>query len=268
MTEESRNVVELEHVHAGYGNEDVIKDVSLSIREGEFLGIIGPNGGGKTTLLRVILGLLKPRTGKVRVFGLPAEKAHGRIGYVPQYSSIDPQYPIRVMDVAMMGRLGRIGLRPFYSKEDKTAAANALEYVGMLSESKTHFSNLSGGQKQRVLIARALATEPEILLLDEPTASVDKSMEENIFELLKELNRKVTIVLVSHDIGFISSYVKKIACLNRTLIYHDAKELTPEMLQAVYECPIDIIAHGVPHRVFPHHACGQNEPEKQKPNGG
>ena len=252
MPQEEALALELKKVRAGYGNQNILKDISLSLEEREFLGIIGPNGGGKTTLFRVILGILKPRSGSVRVFGLPPSRGRQLVGYVPQHLQYDRQFPIRVWDVVLMGRLGKLGLRPFYSTEDKKAAQEALQQVKMEEFRERQFSELSGGQQQRVLIARALCTRPKLLLLDEPTASVDTKMQTSIYELLQELNQDMAIMLVTHDIGVLSTYVKKIGCLNRYLIYHDDRQLTQEMLEAAYECPVDLIAHGVPHRVFSH----------------
>lgn len=251
--------VELKHVCARYGNEEILHDVSIKLDANEFLGIIGPNGGGKTTLLKVLLGLLPPSEGQVKIFGKPASKSRNIIGYVPQYAKFDRNFPIDVWNVVLMGRLGSLGFKPFYTPNDKRTAEESLKKVGMWSFKDRKISNLSGGQIQRVFIARALSAKPRLLLLDEPTASVDKKNQESIFELLKDLNKYVTIVLVSHDVGFISSYVKKIACLNRYLIYHEGKELTDEMMEAAYQCPVDIIAHGHPHRVLPYHKHPDDE---------
>ncbi len=247
-----KEAIGLDNVSVSYGDTQVLKDVSVSLDEGEFLGIIGPNGGGKTTLLKVILGLLEPDAGKVNIYGKRPKKASGRLGYVPQYSNFDAQFPIDVWNVVLMGRVGRLGWKPFYSKKDKRMAKKALKKVDLLGQKDRQISNLSGGQQQRALIARALASEPNILLLDEPTASIDEKVQSSIYELLRELNEDggKTIVLVSHDIGVISSYVKKVACLNKYFIYHGSDELTPEMIEASYECPVDLVAHGHPHRVF------------------
>jgi zinc transport system ATP-binding protein len=242
----------LNHVSAGYDHHDILRDVNVSVEERDFLGIIGPNGGGKTTLLKVILGLLKPRMGEVRVLGKPPVQARKFIGYVPQYIQYDRQFPIRVWDVVLMGRLGKLGMRPFFSERDRDVAMDALRKVQMEEFRDHQLSQLSGGQQQRILIARALCTEPKLILLDEPTASIDKKMQSSIYELLQELNEKATIILVTHDIGVLSAYVKKIGCINKHFIYHDSKELTKDMLEAAYECPVDLIAHGVPHRVFSH----------------
>ena len=244
--------LELDNIRAGYDRHDILKDVSLTVEENEFLGIIGPNGGGKTTLLKVILGILRPTSGTVAVFGQSPVKARRMIGYVPQYIHYDRQFPISVWDVVLMGRMGKLGRRPFFSREDKDAALDALRGIQMEEFRDRQLSTLSGGQQQRVLIARALCTEPKLILLDEPTASIDKRMQKSIYELLLELNESATIILVTHDIGVLSTYVKKIGCINQYFIYHGTKELTNDMLEAAYECPVDLIAHGVPHRVFSH----------------
>ncbi len=246
-------VVNLRGVWVEVGGQVVLEDVDLTIREGEFLGIIGPNGGGKTTLLKVILGLLKPIRGEVEVFGLPPEEGRHFIGYVPQYGTFDRDFPIRVLEVVLMGRLRKRGpLRPF-SREDRRRALEALELVEMAHLKDRQIGTLSGGELQRVLIARALVSEPKLLLLDEPTANVDLPVETEFFEMLEQLRKDMTIVLVTHDVGVLSTYVEKIACLNRRLFYHDSKEIRPEDLEAVYGCPVDLIAHGVPHRVLGEH---------------
>lgn len=246
--------IEMEDVSVRLGNKTVLKDVSVSLDEGTFLGIIGPNGGGKTTFLKVLLGLITPEEGEVRIYEKPPSKISYEVGYVPQYSKFDAQFPISVWDVVLMGRVGELGWKPFYSRKDKKIAKRCLKLVNMEDYSNRQISELSGGQQQRVLIARALATEPDILLLDEPTASVDEKIQTSIYELLKKLNenRNMTIILVSHDIGVISSYVNEVACLNKYFIYHGSDELTSEMVEATYECPVDLVAHGHPHRVFEH----------------
>lgn len=247
----TNRIVEVNQVSVYFGENKVLDQVDFHLEKGDFLGIIGPNGGGKTTLLKVILGLLKPQEGDVRLFGRPPVKARKFMGYVPQHTAFDPKFPISVWDVVLMGRLGKLGVRPFYSSSDKDKAKNALKMVEMHDFRDQHISRLSGGQQQRVLIARALATEPKILLLDEPTASVDQKVKKSLYSLLNKLNSNgITIILVSHDIGVISSYVEKVACLNKRFIYHGTGELTTEMLEETYECPIDLITHGHPHRVF------------------
>ncbi len=255
--------VELDDVWAGYQHETILQEVNISIEENEFLAIIGPNGGGKTTFFKVLLGILKPTRGKIRVFGKDPSKARHLIGYVPQYALFDRQFPIDVWNVVLMGRVGHLGTRPFFSDEDRQMAMESLRMVEMDDLKDRQISRLSGGQMQRVFIARALASGPKLLLLDEPTASVDKRMQESIFELLGRLNKTITIILVTHDVGVVSAYVNKIGCLNKYLIYHDDKMLTPEMMEAAYDCPVDIIAHGVPHRVY-----GDHMPERDGGHDG
>jgi zinc transport system ATP-binding protein len=217
------------------------------------LGIIGPNGGGKTTLLKVILGLLKPRQGKVTVLGDTPEKGRKYIGYVSQHSLFAQDFPVSVWDVVLMGRAGRAGLFRTYSGEDKRIARSTLETVEMLDYKDRQIGKLSGGEQQRVFIARALTAEPKLLLLDEPMAGVDAPMQTGFYELLSRLTQQMTIVLVSHDISAVSIYVDKIACLNRRLFYHNSKEISAEDLEATYQCPVELIAHGVPHRVLQKH---------------
>lgn len=247
-------VVRLEDVWAHYDGVPVLEGINLTIEDADFLGIIGPNGGGKTTLLKVILGLVRPSRGRVFVLGKPPEKSRRRIGYVPQHNLFDRDFPISVGEVVLMGRIGHAGLVRRYGREDKLDAEKALGTVGMLHHKDQQMGKLSGGESQRVLIARALVAEPRLLLLDEPTASVDPAMQTEFYELLATLKQRMAIVLVSHDISAVSVYVDKIACLNTELYYHGAKEITPEILEATYKCPVQMIAHGiVPHRVLKEH---------------
>ncbi len=241
----------LRDVSFRYGAAPVLESVDLRLDEGDFLGIIGPNAGGKTTLLKIILGLLAPDRGSVEIFGRPPAESRGVIGYVPQYARFDASFPINVLDTVRMGRLGV--RRRERSKESRAATRAALDRVDLSGMADEQIGELSGGQLQRVLIARALASEPQILLLDEPTASVDTRIGRSVYELLERLSERMTIVLVSHDIGVISRHVKTIACLNVRLHYHRSRELTPEMVEAAYGCPVDLVAHGHPHRVLPSH---------------
>lgn len=246
-------VVCLEHLWFSYGADPVLEDINLSLSPLDFVAIIGPNGGGKTTLLKVLLGLNKPTQGIVRVLGMPPEQSRRQIGYVPQKSTIDARFPVTVEDVVLMGRLGRIPLGRKYRAKDREMAAEALQQVNLYNLRNRQIGKLSGGQQQRALIARALVTNPQLLLLDEPTASVDSQIKRDIYDLLRELNLRMTILMISHDIGAVSSHAKTIACLNRKLFYHCDKYLTPDMLAQTYQCPIDLIAHGVPHRVLAQH---------------
>ena len=249
-----QEVVKLEDVWVFYDGMPALEGVNLSINQDDFLGIIGPNGGGKTTLLKVILGLVKPSRGKVKVLGTSPDRGRRSVGYVSQYSLFDRDFPISVWDVVLMGRLERAGLFKRYGEGDRTAAIQTLQTVGMLDLKDQQIGKLSGGQLQRVFIARALLTEPRLLLLDEPMASVDTVMQTEFYELLERLKQRMAIVLVSHDIGAVSVYVDKIACLNHQLFYHGSKEISPEVLEATYKCPVQMIAHGtVPHRVLREH---------------
>ncbi len=250
---ERQAVITIQHLWAGYEHESVLEDINLTVYARDFIGLIGPNGGGKTTLLKVLLGLLPSTRGEVRILGRPVKESRQRIGYVPQTVAFDHDFPISVWEVARMGRLGQRRLLQRYTDEDDGVVAEALHQVDMYDLRARSIGELSGGQRQRVYIARALATRPEILLLDEPTSSVDPNVSVSIYELLRVLNETMTIVLISHDMGAISSYVKSVGCLNRRLFYHDEPQLSPDMLELAYQCPVDLIAHGVPHRVLADH---------------
>lgn len=246
-------VISVRDVWAGYEGDPVLENVNLTVHEHDFVGLIGPNGGGKTTLIKVLLGLLPPTRGEVRILGRPVKEGRRYIGYVPQAVRFDHDFPISVWDVARMGRLGERGLLRRYTARDDAIVAEKLRQMDILDLRDRPIGALSGGQRQRVYIARALAAEPRILILDEPLAGVDAQTSSNFYELLSRLNDQITILMVSHDIGAITSYVKTVGCLNRQLIYHTEKQLTPEMLDATYQCPIDLIAHGISHRVLAEH---------------
>jgi zinc transport system ATP-binding protein len=247
-------VLSISNLCAGYNGDPVLDDINLTVYQKDFIGIIGPNGGGKTTLIKVLLGLIKPTRGEVSIMGLDVHKGRWFIGYVPQILQLDQDFPISVWDVVSMGRLGKQPIMRQYSQDDDRIVTEVLNQVEMFECRKYPIGDLSTGQRQRVYIARALAVEPSILLLDEPTSSIDPHMSTNVYELLKELNNRVTIILISHDMSAISSYVKTIACLNHRMVYHGEKQITADMLEAGYQCPVDFIAHGLPHRVFSEHA--------------
>ncbi|MFH1844696.1 MAG: ABC transporter ATP-binding protein [bacterium] len=207
----------------------VLTAVNVDIEAGDFVTFIGPNGGGKTTLLRLILGLLEPRRGEVRLFGQPPRKTRHRIGYMPQHVHLDPAFPVTVEDVVLMGRLGkRLPLGP-YRAADHAVAEQALVDVELLGQRKRSFSDLSGGQRQRALIARALACQPDLLLLDEPTASLDPGIQDDLYELLQRLNQRMTVVLVSHDVSVVSRYVNKVVCVNVNVALHDSTQIKGEL---------------------------------------
>jgi len=250
----TEEVVRIEDLWVHYDGVPILEGVSLSVSLGHFLGIIGPNGGGKTTLLKVILGLVKPSSGSVSILGRPPERSRHYIGYVPQHNLFDRDFPIDVENTVLMGRSGAAGLLRRYSAEDKRLAREALETVGMWPYRDHQIGKLSGGEQQRVFIARALVGQPRLLLLDEPTASVDPAMQTDLYEILERLKQDMAIIMVSHDISAVSVHVDDIACLNHRLFYHGSKEIDPEVLEATYKCPVQMIAHGtVPHRVLKEH---------------
>lgn len=245
--QDPQSVIELTDVSFGYPpaglGAAVLESVSLAVPPRDFLGIIGPNGGGKSTLLKIILGLLTPQRGTVRVFGRRPMQARSRIGYVPQHAGMDPSVPASVLDVVRMGRLHRSRWGSTFSREHTDAAMAALEQTGTAALARRSVGQLSGGQRQRVLIARALASDAELLLLDEPTAGVDAAAEQSLTGLLKSLNERLAIVMVSHDVSFVSRHLKRVACLSRTLAVHDAAEVTHEMLAHMYHDPVSAVHH-------------------------
>ena len=255
----NQTIIETHNLHFSYNGQPVISGVNLKIQSGDFMAMIGPNGGGKTTLLKLMLGLLKADSGSIRIFGKPPKEVSYRIGYVPQDIHINQNFPISSSDVVLMGKLnpGRGWSR--HAKEDRMEALQALERVGIGKYSNHRIGELSIGQKQRVFIARALVTDPDILFLDEPTASIDTKGQNEFYAILKDLNKKITIIVVSHDLMVISRYVKSVACVNQNLHYHGHAELTGEMIEMMYDCkieetcPVELIAHGLPHRVLHEH---------------
>jgi zinc transport system ATP-binding protein len=234
----------LQDVSFSYGDAPVLEHVDLTVDKGGFLGIVGPNGGGKTTLLKLILGLLEPASGHVSVLGGPPARAREAIGYVPQFATLVRDFPITVRDTVLLGRLGKTRWLGGYRGVDRAAAYEAMTQTRIVDLAERPIATLSGGQLQRALIARALAAEPEILMLDEPTANIDFGVEVDVFELFKQLNRRMTIIVVSHDVGFISQYVSRVACLNRTLICHPTSAVAGEVIEALYGAPMQMIHHG------------------------
>jgi zinc transport system ATP-binding protein len=252
-------IVDINNVYFAYNGRTVLEDVSLDIRQGDFIAMIGPNGGGKTTLLKLMLGLLKPAKGKIRVLGDTTKKASHHIGYVSQDVHINRSFPITSIDVVLMGNLGPGKRWGRNTAQDRREALDALERMEIETFANRKIGELSGGQRQRVWIARALVTKPKVLLLDEPTASIDARGQAEFYRLLKELNEDISILVVSHDLVAISTYVKSVACVNKRLHYHHHAEITGEMLEEMYPCveegtcPVELVAHGLPHRVLKHH---------------
>ena len=223
------SVIFAENIHYSYNKKaDVLKNVSFVAESDDFIGLIGPNGGGKSTLLKIILGLLKPDRGSIKVFGQEPRKARNSIGYVPQYSRIDLDYPISVKEVVMSGLLGRKLIGSRFSGEEREKAERALEGMKLGDLRDRAIGDLSGGQRQRALLARALVRSPELLLLDEPTNNVDQESGNDLYAMLGALNENMTIIIVSHDFSAVSKYVNRIFCLNGEIICHEADEVTGE----------------------------------------
>lgn len=258
-------IVDIKDVSFSYNSQRVLEDINLEIRPRDFIAMIGPNGGGKTTLLKLILGLLKPDRGSVHVMGEPARKISHRIGYVPQDVHINRNFPITALDVVLMGRLAPRKKRSGNAAGDRREALEILERMEIGALAHRKIGALSGGQRQRVFIARSLVTHPHLLLLDEPTASIDTRGQTNFFRMLKNLNDEVTILVVSHDLLVVSTYVKSVACVNKRLHYHNQAEITGEMLETMYPCtgdevcPVELVAHGLPHRVLRNHQAGPDD---------
>ncbi len=249
----SNKAIQIENLSVYYGETPALTGVCLDVEVGEYLGIIGPNGGGKTTLLKAILGLAPITRGSIKIYDNDG-KGKEIIGYVPQYAGFDKSFPITLLEVVMTGRL-KNGLTPFFRfrHKDMEIAYELIEKVGLKGLENRQISELSGGEFQKMLIARALTLKPRILLLDEPTANVDENARGQIYNLLAELNKDMTIVLVTHDLFAVSSQVGKLACINGKLIYHGEPELSENIVNRLYGCPVDLIAHGVPHRVLRTH---------------
>ncbi|MBN1911541.1 MAG: ATP-binding cassette domain-containing protein [Pirellulales bacterium] len=242
----SSSAISVRDVNFSYGGVPVLEGVSFDVAVGEIVSVVGPNGGGKTTLLKLLLGLLRPASGRIRVLGQSPEQARLRVGYMPQHSLHDLQFPVSVMDVVLMGRLGCRGagrLPSWYSAEDRRAARAALEQVEMVSFARRSFAELSGGQRQRVLLARALCSQPELLLLDEPTANVDTVAETRLADVLRQLGRSKTILMVSHDLGFVTNLVEKVICVNRQVVVHPTSEISGESIHDLYGHEMRMVRH-------------------------
>ncbi|HYB41087.1 MAG TPA: metal ABC transporter ATP-binding protein [Candidatus Methylomirabilis sp.] len=244
-----RPYVELEDVSFAHGEVRVLEGINLTVEPGDFLGIIGPNGSGKTTLLRIALGLLEPSRGTVRLFGHPPAsfRQWGRVGYVPQRATLDPALPATVREVVATGLLPVLGLFGRIGRVQGKRIDEVLAHVGMQSHVAARIGALSPGQQQRVLIARALVSNPELLILDEPTGGVDPEAQTSFHALLQHLNheREVTLILVSHDIGVVAREVTKLACLNRRLIFHGRPDdfLSDAALTALYGPSVRVVSH-------------------------
>ncbi len=244
----SAPLITLNNVTASYNGKPVLKDISFTIAQEDFTGIIGPNGGGKTTLLKVILGLLKPVSGKVNRF-----LGKNDIGYLPQFNHFDDHFPISVTDVVLSGLAEGFSIRSKIDAPTRDKVNKIMKDIGISNIKNRPVGELSGGELQRTMLARAIISSPKLLILDEPNTYVDNRFEFELYRTLQELNKKMAILLVSHDIGTISPYIKSIACVNMGLHFHPSNEITQEQLN-IYNCPIELVTHGpVPHRVMGDH---------------
>lgn len=240
---------------AGYEHKTVLHNINLEITEKDFLGIIGPNGGGKTTLIKVILGLIKPTEGEITFYdnNVPTESI--KMGYLPQYSSIDKKFPISVYEVILSGLNKQKTLFTKFTKEHHDKVKETISKMGLDGLANKAIGQLSGGQLQRTLLGRAIVSDPKVLILDEPNTYIDKRFEARLYSLLEEINKQRTIILISHDIGSVLQNVKSIACVNGTLDYHPQSEVSAEWIEEKLQCPIELLGHGeLPHRVLKKHS--------------
>ncbi len=242
-------IIEVKNLSFSYDKEKVLEDINLNIKKEDFFAIIGPNGGGKSTFLKLLLGILKPTSGSIKVFGENVEKNFLKFGYVPQDTSINKNFPIKVLDVVLQGRLGLSKKFWGFSKEDLKISKDALEKVGVLEYQDKRISDLSGGQRQRVFIARALATDAKVLILDEPTASIDSKGQISLYSTLKELNKQKCIITVSHDVNVVLGFANKVAYINKTLYLHNSPATNKaKILQDIgsldsHICPIELMVN-------------------------
>lgn len=240
-------IIEVRGLSAGYDGRTVLHDINLTVYEHDFLGIIGPNGGGKTTLIKCILGLLKPTAGKITY-------NTSTMGYLPQYNTIDRKFPISVEEVILSGLSSKKSLISKFTDEQHEKVRSVITRMGLEGLEKRAIGQLSGGQLQRALLGRAIVSDPSVVILDEPSTYIDKRFEARLYELLAEINKECAIILVSHDIGTVLQQVKSIACVNETLDYHPDTEITTEWLERNFNCPIELLGHGaLPHRILGEH---------------
>jgi zinc transport system ATP-binding protein len=243
------NIIEIKDLTFGYGDTPVLEDVSMYVGMHDFLLVIGPNGGGKTTLLKIILGIIKPWRGTVSF----NQDLNGRMGYVPQFLNFNKDFPSTVYETVLMGRLNAKNYLKKYTHNDGEKTNVLLDKLALYSKRRERVNSLSGGQLQRVLIARALVSDPLVLLLDEPTASIDITSQTTLLDLFDELAREMSVVVVTHDPTAYSISYKHIACLNRQLYYHGREEMDGKIIEQIYGCPVDLLGHGIPHTILKKH---------------
>lgn len=252
--------VDIKNLYVTYDERVILENINLEIARGAYVAIIGPNGGGKTTLLKTILGLIKPIKGKIKVFGFPSEKwlkSGTMIGYIPQRPLINPNFPVTVYDTVLMGRYGKIGLFKHPSRKDKMIALENIERVGLGDFINQQIGQLSGGQQQKAFIARALCNQPKLLILDEPTIALDASAQDNFYQLLKEFKDEMglTIIMVTHDLSVVSSDIKDVVCLNQKIFSHPGTPLDPRNVKDCYGCQVEFLFH----TRFPHRVVGEHD---------
>lgn len=267
-------LIEIKNLSAGYDSRTVLRNVNLTVYDRDFLGIIGPNGGGKTTLIKCILGLLKPTAGEILYSdkrfvtsdkqgsaaqrpALTANRSVLKMGYLPQYNSIDRKFPITVEEVILSGLSSQKSLISRFTATHREKARQVIARMGLEGLEKRAIGALSGGQLQRALLGRAIISDPALVVLDEPSTYIDKRFEARLYELLAEINHDCAIILVSHDIGTVLQQVKSIACVNETLDYHPDTGVSEEWLERNFNCPIELLGHGaLPHRILAEHKHG------------
>jgi zinc transport system ATP-binding protein len=255
----AKTAVDIRDLWVSYNGVPVLEEVNLEIETGKYVGVLGPNGAGKSTLLKVILGLIAPTRGQVQVFGEAPQKLRRRgevVGYLPQRPLGNPHFPVSVLDVVLMGRYGRVGLLRRPGPQDLESAMKNLERVGIPHLATRAIGEISGGEQQRVFIARALCVEPRLLVLDEPTVSLDACAQDDVFELVHRLKEELnlTVLMVSHDIGGVARHVDDIVCINRRIHVHQAPPIGRLALESAFGCSVEYLFHGeIPHRVVKVH---------------
>lgn len=254
MTEKRNTLITLRNVSAAYEEKQVLSDVTLTVYEDDFLGVIGPNGGGKTTLIKLILGLIKPTSGEITFYRNGQPTQHINMGYLPQYNAIDKKFPISVYDTVLSGLSKEKGVFHSFKQVHHDLVKQTIERVGLNGLEKRAIGELSGGQIQRALLGRAIVSQPDILILDEPNTYLDRGFEMQLYRLLGDINKECAIILVSHDIGTVLQNVRAIACVNETLDYHPDTEVSEKWLEEHFGCPIELLGHGhLPHRILKCH---------------
>lgn len=239
----SEHIIEIENLNYSYsGNHEVLKNVNLIVDRGENCCILGPNGGGKTTLLRLLLGFIKPDSGSIRILGDTVKNVRHKIGYMPQIQHVDSDFPVSVLEVVTMGTMQKT-FGSFFDRSAKNTAMEMLERMNVAHLAKRTFNEISGGEKQRVLIARSLASRPEILLLDEPTANIDPGAEQCFYEMLDELQKNLTLLTVSHDLGFVHRNISRIICVNKFVKVHSPADFTASDVNEIYQHHVKMVEH-------------------------